>query len=506
MRPSNVIRPTGVTTKASTEPDGSLASLANAARTANVTPGLRRQLLALVAAAAAATDPAEARALTDPLSDAVDLAAGLATNTAVAFETRQEIEARLADGLALFTDVRTRDSGRARLKTLAPYRRTIARVGKIKAQNADAARLGKLFVWAQENPDDGAKVLASVEAYNRVCVRFTTREPITALPPNVKRCADGLLGQFNTARATFMSDAIEIGSGNVMAPPIKQLDDDVSEMSKALDTLMLVERSPRTLDVLLSTKSRPVNGLDKRAIAALLGVHGEGKLSPEESVAFLKASDALAIATSRIGTGWSGAVSRDAGAAWAAGRAQHLETKLKSDLTTAVSVLAGGGTVDPGSLTRFTIAADLCDFLRTVDATEAALGKLDALSNWADWSLDAGSVQAVLKPYRDATTAAVEGLIDESSAPVEQWPKVKRKYDPIVAYVTQLTAYADATGALPTGMEAAIGWFATPLDEKSFGDVRLIGYALGVWSTAEASADLTTSDQAAGVVRKALGR
>lgn len=502
MRPARIAPATGPGAGGNAVTD-----LVAAAHRANVTPGLRRQLVALADAASGATDPAEARALTVGLNDAVDLANGLATNTAVDLPARRQVEQDLAEGLALFTDVRTRDVGRARLKAFAPYRQTLVRVGKLK-ENPDALKLGKLFVWASGHGEDGAKALAAVEAYNEVVAAFEARKTPTGLPPNVKRAADGVLRQFASARATFMEDAIGIGAGGIMAASPKQLDEDVAEMKKSLERLGLVERSPSAVDTLLAYKPRPVGAIEKKVIAALISVSGEAtaKMPEEDAVAFLSSVDALASASKRVAAGDLPTTAADAGA-WAGQGPAALSKALTTTFGSAVNALATpAGTVDAGVTEKLAMAGEVCDLLREAGEIDKSLASLATLARWSDWGVTATQVEAIVKPYKDAAAVTVDGLIDDSPGAGEQWPRVTRKYGPVVAYLREMAAYVPPCSTLPDGPTAAIARLATPLDERSFTDVRATGALLGIWATAEATADMTTADEAAGALGRVLGR
>jgi len=502
MRPASVIASTQAIPHNTV--DNSLASLRAQAQRINVMPLLRRQLLSLSdAAQSAATtgDAAETRQLTAALSDSVDLSNGLATNTAVDIATRQQIESQLAEGIAMFIDTRTREIGRKRLKLMAPYRQTLVRVGRIK-ENPEANKLGKLFVWAQENPEEGAKALSAVEAYNRVVAEYEARETIASLPPNVKRATVWAMQQFANARATFLTDARELGEGGVMGPSVGQLDEGVTAMTASLELIGLIETTPKSVDQLLAYKPRPVTGLEKRVIASLLGVMSEGKVPPDEATATLKALKGLAEVSSRIGTDLNDAVPVPTATAWAGGQLPRLEVKLRTTITEAATALASGNAVEPTTIARLNVAGDVCDALKAAQNIDDAITQSAPLVRWVDWNVPSTGLDAIIKPYRDATAAAVSGLVNDSTGEVEGWPKIARRYRPLVAYIRRMSEYAPACAALPEGAAGAIAQLATPLAFDKFGDVRLSGFALGLWSAAELNADITTTEVAAGMLSR----
>ncbi len=508
--PTTAMRPAKVA--ATTRPGATadpLILLVTSAQRANVTPALRRQLLALADATTSTEDAAEKRALTIGLSDAVDLANGLATNTAVEMETRTQIETQLAQGLALFTDPRTREIGRSRLKVFAPYRQTMARVGKLR-ENPDTQKFAKLFSWAQQRGDEGAKALSAVEAYNEVVAAFDAREaPLpSALPPNVRKAAQSLEQQFANARATFIDSAMQIGNGGIMAPPVKQLDDDVNAMRDAMNRLGMAERSPSTVDTLLAYKPRPVGSIEKRVILALLAVSNEptAKMPMDEAVGLLTTLDTLANLSRRIGA--ADLVTATTGAeAWAGQGVEPLARSVTGTFTTALNGLSvPTGTVEPAVLDQLKVTAEVCELLREAVAIDKAAGSLAPLERWADWGVTASQLEGVLKPFRDSVAITVDGLVSNSPGAGEQWPRVNRRYRPVVAYLQDMTAYAPGCAALPNGPAAVIAQLATPLDERSFTEIRTVGGLLGLWGTAELSADITTAEETAGLVGRVVGR
>ena len=82
-------------------------------------PRLKRQLIGLSGVAdAAAADPKaqeQASSLYDTLSAVIDLSDGIEKNTGIDPAARPKIEQQLTEGLALFTDPRTRSAGAQRI-------------------------------------------------------------------------------------------------------------------------------------------------------------------------------------------------------------------------------------------------------------------------------------------------------------------------------------------------------------------------------------------------------
>ena len=129
----------------------------------------------------------DAKLAYDMVGAAVDLSDGLEKSTGIDAVARTKIEQQLTDGLALFSDARTRTAGRRRIAALSQYRATLIRVQNLHLPAALQQKLAPAFVWINSNPETGGKVLESIEAYLQLCERYDTRKPPAALPLNLKK-------------------------------------------------------------------------------------------------------------------------------------------------------------------------------------------------------------------------------------------------------------------------------------------------------------------------------
>ncbi len=141
--------------------------LSKRAESCEVSAALHRQLVALATtASAAAPNPQsqdEASALYDMLLAATELADGIEHNTGIDAAARLRVELQLTESLALYTDVRTRSAGRNRIASLSQYRDTLLRVQRLRLPAGLAQRLAPVFIWVNNNPESGGKVLESIE-------------------------------------------------------------------------------------------------------------------------------------------------------------------------------------------------------------------------------------------------------------------------------------------------------------------------------------------------------
>ena len=101
------------------------------------------------------------------LGQAVNLAKGLQANTAVSAENRAAIETQLAEGLALYSDPRTRDAGKSRIDSLGTYRQVLSRIGKMGLTREQVTHLSQGLAWASAAGDSGLTDASRARLENR---------------------------------------------------------------------------------------------------------------------------------------------------------------------------------------------------------------------------------------------------------------------------------------------------------------------------------------------------
>ncbi len=115
-----------------------------------------------------------------------------------------------------------------------------------------------------------------------------------------------------------------------------------------------------------------------------------------------------------------------------------------------------------------------------------------------------GEFESVIAPYRDATAAAFEGFVNGSHGLVDQWPGIQKKYQPVISFILDLSAYDEACRALPDGLPGEIVKLATPFNEQPFARVRFASYALSLWSHYEQAVDLEAANNISLVLARRL--
>jgi hypothetical protein len=128
------------------------------------------------------------------------------------------------------------------------------------------------------------------------------------------------------------------------------------------------------------------------------------------------------------------------------------------------------------------------------------------LARWVDWSIDPGSLQIVLTPYKEAMSGAFAGYVNDSLDAVDKWSHLRSRYVPLITLILRDAAYAEQCEAMPMGFPAEIGRLATPFDGAPFGTERYASYAIGVWSACERGGDVEIADRISIDLAKRLSR
>jgi hypothetical protein len=129
---------------------------------------------------------------------------------------------------------------------------------------------------------------------------------------------------------------------------------------------------------------------------------------------------------------------------------------------------------------RLDVARSLIAALREAADLEGAVRRSDVLARWADWAIDAGSLQAVLGPYREAVASSFAAFADDAVPPVP-WTAIRARYAPVIDLLTDAGSRADACALLPVGVAGELGKLVTPLGGVPFARERFASFGLTLW-------------------------
>ncbi|MGA2501941.1 MAG: hypothetical protein ABSH20_29725, partial [Tepidisphaeraceae bacterium] len=336
------------------------AELAAEASQLAVSPQLRTQLVALGAAVAR---PEADNQLVPMLETCLETAKALQTNLAVSAEERQQMEARLAEGVALFLDPRTRDAGRGHIQAQHTYRVVVSRIRRLNLSREQMDHLSPLLRWVGEHPDESIKVLSSLDRAGNARVRFAGRaknpNPIQGL---AKPLAE-LEKQFPLAADRFTEGAVNLpqgGTGNIPAA----LDLLADEVVRVGDLIERLDNMPKIMETLLAFKPRGGNVLDKRiAQLALAASNAAPSTQRSDAIAVIADLARLARHAEELSSFQLGDVS-GLEKRWTGGRLALFDTKWRQIIADQTSAIALGGNADPAKLARLPQALTLLEALK----------------------------------------------------------------------------------------------------------------------------------------------
>lgn len=462
-----------------------LAELTSEITRAAVSTTLRQQLLAMAKATSIAGDStdsaqlADAAAMQQVLTSAVDLAKGLSATTALSAAARDQIETQLAEGLALFSDPRTRAAGKQRVARLNEYRLVMNRL----ASGGLSPELRKTFApalgYAQTHADQGQRILNSIEAFVGTCLRFEAiprrENPVT----NLRHATEDAAKLYETARAAFITNINDASDGVAF----DALDSQIADIASAADLYAMLDGMQQMYETLNGYKPRPFGAIETRTLKAAV-IATTAIKSPARADAIRYLGDLSKLAQlSRIVTQRSlSDIPPEVIKSYAGISLADFESKCRLTFNELVSQIAGGVEMDKIKIARLRAVGDLCDSLRFAAIAERALVNVPSLHHWVDWTLSAEQIQGLLLPFQTQLSAAFEGFISDVPNAVEKFVKRRDVFLPLVALLDRDAAYSEQCAKLPEGLQGDLARLMTPFEGQPFSTERYLSYAATVAS------------------------
>lgn len=465
---------------------------------------LRQQLMSLAQATTSATDQKESATLYNLLSQSVSLARGLQGNTAVTPEARTTIESQLAEGLALYSDPRTRDSGKARVDALGQYRAILGRIGRMGLSRDQMDQLSPALAWAQANPEAGGRFMAMIEQYINFCGQWDGL-PAGAVPAPLKKPMDELVTQFSKQRAEFMRDASRVGTSGAN---LGEMEGHLDEMKRLLGVTEDLRAAGPSMDALNALKLKPVGALEKKVkIAADAAAVPTKSPTRNDADKYLNSLHTLTQLSQSLNARPLNDVPAGIATTWGGGKVSAFEAKWQAIIVDlANSLVTGALELDKAKVARLETALAMGDALRVAAQLDAALAKAPLLARWVDWSIDPATLNAVMSVYREALAGAFAGYATDNMESVDRWNRMLGRYFPLIMLITRDAAYADACQTMPIGFGADISRLATKLEGEPFGTERYTSYALSLWMIHEKTGDDDGADKVANGLSQRISR
>lgn len=453
------------------------------AHTLNISPSLRAQLLAVCTAAVnVEKDPKQAAQLETMravLDDAVTLAEGLQTNTAVERDDRVKMESQVAQGLAMFLDTRTRALGQKRIAGLGRYRQMLTRLTEMKIAPDLMRKFTPTLLAAQRNPETGGPLMESIDQFLQEDARLATPAAgggeLTGL---YAKASEEAKRRATSARDSFVEAASSTSS--FRNPQV--LRGRVELMRKALDARAAVTRTPETLKVLNTYRPKPFGGIDKRVQAALTTLMNDSLDSEREAATqFLAHLGRLADFATELNRPTSG----PAPATIAAYTGKHLDSfhaRRKAVVGEIANGTAAGHALDDAALAPLETARNLEAALDLASHAEQALAEADVLRRWVDWGVSQGDLDELLGPCRESTADALEGYVNSDARLLKQWDVQWKRYQPVLMLLARVASKTEFCRSLPAGRTGALAKLVTPLADQPFAVERSARLLLDTWS------------------------
>lgn len=487
-----------------------LADLVQRAAAVQVSPALRRELVALAtqasdAAAGAASTPAtdannagadaakNAAQLYQALLASIDMADGLERNVGVTAASHAALEQQLSDALALYLDPRTRSGGRQRLGALSDYHAMLLRVQSLHLPGPLLRKLAPALVWANENPQSAGDLLRNIEQYLLLGSRFDGAVDPPGATPGGKKTVDFLRRQFTVERTAFIDEAATLGSGGFSSATPASLAPHVAQMQQDLQRLELVQRLPHALQTLAVYRPRPAGAIDRRSALAVADLGSVALTSAHQASARVLA-DIEQLADAAEGTALPQTLPPSTVRTYLTSRQPAIETRRIALVSSLASELAAGKEMESAEMGKLALLRQMMQSLPVAAEVDADLARAEALSGWVDWSVSAGELRNLYQPYREATTAAFEGFADDNLTPMYQWPQVSARLEPVITLIRVVSGYDDACASLPRGLPGEFAKLLTPLDAQPFQVERDASLSIALWERGAQAADTASAD------------
>lgn len=462
-----------------------LAELSSEITRATISTSLRQQLLAMAKTAtiaSAATEPArqaEAAVLQQMLTGGVDLAKGMSATTALSAQARDEIETQLAEGLALFSDPRTRSAGKQRVAQLNEYRIVMNRLARVRFSAELRKLLAPAFGYAQSHPEQGQKFLNAIDAFVGVCQRFDAIPRRDNPVVNLRRPTEDAARQFEAARLAFITGINDPGSSLTM----DALESQMADIAAAVDLYAMLDGMQQTYETLNGYKPRPFGAIETRTLkAAVSATAGLKSPARTDAVRYLSDLSKLAQLSKAVTQQSFSDIPPAVIKAYAGILLDDFEAKCRLIFNELVTQVASGAEMDKAKIARLRTVGDLCDALRVATIAERALIGVPSLTRWVDWTLTVEQCQSLLIPFQQELSAAFAGFISDSPTAVEKFLKRRDAFLPLVALLNRDAAYGEQCAKLPEGLKGDLARLMTPLDGQPFAMERYLSYAVTVGS------------------------
>ena len=494
------VRPAVAKTVVQDDTARTVSALADEVARLNVSVALRHQLSVLARDAVNYNAPQqgqkfpEAKAYAQVLEAGIDLARGLQFNTAIAPEARLEAEVQLAEGIAMFMDPRTRGLGQGRIASMAQYRQTLGRIGKLGLSMEEMNQFGSLFLWSRQTPEAGAKAMAALESFVQMRAAYAARPKQQNVMATLRRSIEELEKQFSSVSAALVAAALDVPRSG--ATRVTDLEHQAGEMRRVLNLLTQLDQMPQTLDTLGQFKPRPTGGLERRtASAAVVASKAEASKERAEATALIDAVHQLATAAVELSKFDASTISPTVERKCAGGKLAALDARWRQTVIDLASSAAAGNAIDPARLARVQNAGVLQEAVKRATMLEAALLDAEVLARWVDWRMGPEDLKPLFLPYQEAMADAFTAYVSDTPSAIETWNKTEKRYHKVIDLMIRAGTYRDQCKAFPTGALNLAACLNAPLEGAPYAQERFTAFSLDAYRSRLAAGEKAAAEQ-----------
>ncbi len=454
-----------------------------------LSPALRQQLLAAVAAARSAQGN-ESTTMTEMLRRSMDTVLSMQADISVDPTGRAEMEQKLGQAVSLYTDPRLRDAADKTFDELIRYREGATKMAAIGLPRDKMQSLAPVFAYARAHPQDQTKLLEAV-------TRFATLEkevgemktPASAVLGS--RQVDAQLKAYTAAREAFLSECENLANagGGAFTSDSSAVPGRAADMERVASFLRVLMRLAQTQERLLTLKPRPTGSFEKRILQTLAKLNDNDATVRASAQTLLQQVDEIASAWTDAQEATANPIEPEAFKALAGKAWPEIEVKLKTTATELTSAIATGGAPDAARLNTLRQSkALLADVRKIVDLRVQLVGAT-ALARWADCNLTPAKIDALLELHRSdygpLIAAALDGNGDEKALKQQQM-----RYRGLLTTLHRAADRAAGCEALPADARGLVGRLTTPSEKTPHQSIRFVSFVSDLIEFARASPEV----------------
>jgi hypothetical protein len=407
---------------------------------------------------------------------------------------RDSMYTALAQGLALYSDIRLRDSGMHMLDRMQMTFDMAQHIHEMMLPADAQQELGPALAWAMENSDNGAAVADEVARFVDLLKQESalpeTLESDRRIPPilstlkrNFSATRDALVAEARRADWPDSADA---------ASRLTAYCDGLSDM---LSAQVYMGRLPQTLADLSVIKGiKPAGGVEQQAMAAAQEMTelapSAKRTSALQMLHDIDRLDSEFCIVREIHPQLTLEIAHE----YTADSLPRIEIRWRTILIEQCDKAAWGLPMEKSQLDQMDAAVLLLKGLSEAQEVESAAKVSEAIPHWTDWNVTSQQIESVMQNYRSLTSAAVVGFANGDPSATASWTKIHDLRQPLFAVIIQTADCADGCKKFPVDAKGVAAELMTPIANQPFRRQRICSAVLEGLDYFQASNDPDAAD------------